>query len=127
MYSAFLSLLKKDLKQMLSGRFPLLAIGSLILYSCYINFVYVDLDQDIFPVYLYDPLYTQGRGSSEIIRVDDTFELQERSGDGYSVGIDASGGTPEIIMASSGITSTDRYRGHMHYPCYYQPAIPERK
>lgn len=41
MWRRFLALLKKDFKLMLSGRFFLLALGSLILYSCYINFVYI--------------------------------------------------------------------------------------
>ena len=52
MWRGFLSLLKKDFKLMLSSKFLLLALGSLILYSCYINFIYVGLDQDIYPVYL---------------------------------------------------------------------------
>ena len=50
MWRGFLSLLKKDFRLMLSGKFLLLALGSLILYSCYINFVYVNIDQNIYPV-----------------------------------------------------------------------------
>lgn len=110
MWRGFLSLLKKDMKLMLSGKILLLALASLLLYSCYINFIYVGLDQDIYPVYLYDPLHTQEEVSSEIIRVESAEELKLKSGDGYAVGIDASGGTPEIIMVSSNIKSTDRYR-----------------
>ena len=41
------SLLKKDFRLMLASKFFLLALGSLILYSCYINLVYVRLDQEI--------------------------------------------------------------------------------
>lgn len=110
MWRGFLVLLKKDFKLMLSGRFFLLALGSLILYSCYINFVYINLDQNIYPVYLYDPLHTQSTASAEITEVDSIEKLQAESRDGYAVGIDASNGTPEIIMVSSGIDSTDRYR-----------------
>ena len=110
MWRRFLALLKKDFKLMLSGRFFLLALGSLILYSCYINFVYINLDQNIYPVYLYDPLHTQSTASAEITEVDSIEKLQAESRDGYAVGIDASNGTPEIIMVSSGIDSTDRYR-----------------
>ncbi len=110
MWRGFLALLKKDFKLMLSGRFFLLALGSLILYSCYINFVYINLDQNIYPVYLYDPLHTQSTASAEITEVDSIEKLQAESRDGYAVGIDASNGTPEIIMVSSGIDSTDRYR-----------------
>lgn len=49
------SLLKKDFRLMLASKFFLLALGSLILYSCYINLVYVRLDQETYPVYLYEP------------------------------------------------------------------------
>lgn len=59
MWKGFCGLLKKDFKLMLSSKFFLLALGSLVLYSCYINFVYVKLDQEIYPVYLYDPQNTQ--------------------------------------------------------------------
>ena len=52
MRKVFWGLLKKDFKLMLSSKFFLLALGSLVLYSCYINFVYVKLDQKIYPVYL---------------------------------------------------------------------------
>ena len=58
MCGSFFALLKKDFHLMVSSKFFLLAIGSLILYTCYINFVYVKLDQEIFPVYLYDPAQT---------------------------------------------------------------------
>lgn len=65
---------------MLSSKFLLLALGSLILYSCYINFIYVGLDQDIYPVYLYDPLHTQGVVSSEITEVESLEELKRKAG-----------------------------------------------
>ena len=110
MWRGFLSLLKKDFNLMLSSKFFLLTLGSLILYSCYINFIYVNLDQSIYPVYLYDPLHTEGTVSVEIIGVDSIEKLQTEISDGYAVGIDASNERPEIIMVSSGIDSTDRYR-----------------
>ncbi|MDE7277842.1 MAG: ABC transporter permease, partial [Lachnospiraceae bacterium] len=110
MWRDFLSLLKKDFKLMLSGKFLLLALVSLLLYSCYINFIYVGLDQDIYPVYLYDPFHTQEMVSSEIMIVDSTEELQSNIEDGYAVGINAFSGTPEIVMVSSNIRSVDHYR-----------------
>ena len=55
MWKGFSHLLKKDVKMMLSGKFFLLALLSLILYSCYINFIYVNVDQENCRVYLYDP------------------------------------------------------------------------
>ncbi len=110
MWRGFLSLLKKDFKMMLSSKFLLLALGSLILYSCYINFIYVGLDQDIYPVYLYDPFHTQEMVSSKIITVDSTEELQSNIEDGYAVGINALSGTPEVVMVSSNMHSVDSYR-----------------
>ncbi|GAB6086715.1 ABC transporter permease [Alkaliphilus crotonatoxidans] len=110
MWRGFPSILKKDFKLMLSSRFLFLAIGSLFLYSFYINIVYIRLDQDIYPVYLYDPIKTQVEVSSEVTQVDAIEDLQAQCSDGYSVGIDASGNKLEVIMVTSGITSTDRYR-----------------
>ncbi len=110
MWRGFLSLLKKDFKLMLSSKFFLLMLGSLVLYSCYINFVYLGLDQEIYPVYLYDPLSVHNLTSSELIKVDSLEELQVKSNDGYAVGIDLSGGAPKISMVSSGMGSTDQYR-----------------
>lgn len=110
MWKGFFSLLKKDLKLMLASKFFLLTLGSLVFYSCYISFVYVNLDQGIYPVYLYDPFYTQNAAFSEIIRVDSFRQLQAESADGFAVGIDNSGDIPKITMVSSGIPSTDQYR-----------------
>ena len=110
MWRGFLSLLKKDFKLMLSGKFLLLAFGSLVLYSCYINFIYVDLDQDIYPVYLYDPLHVQQEVSADIVKADSLEEWEAELEDGYAVGIDMSGGTPEITLVSSGLERTDNYR-----------------
>lgn len=110
MFTGFLSLLKKDFRLMLSGKILLLAAGSLILYTCYINYIYVNLDQDIYPVYLYDPSGTYGDSHFGLPRVDTLEELQDRITDGYTVGIDASGSAPHIRMISSGAESTDRLR-----------------
>ncbi|MPW25599.1 ABC transporter permease [Alkalibaculum sp. M08DMB] len=110
MWRGFISILKKDFKLILSSKFFLLALGSLILYSCYINFVYVKLDQDIYPVYIYDPMNTHTRVSSEVTQVDTIEDLKEKYSDGYSVGIDASSIESEIVIVTSGITSTDNFR-----------------
>ncbi len=104
------ALIKKDLRLMLSSKFFLLAIGSLVLYSCYINFVYVNIDQDIFPVYLYDPHHSLESLPSFVTKADSRKELQEAYSDGYSVGLDMSGATPKICMISSGSDKTDNYR-----------------
>lgn len=88
------SLLKKDFRLMLASKFFLLALGSLILYSCYINLVYVRLDQEIYPVYLYDPMGVQSTASSAAIRSESAEQMHQACSDGYSVGIDASGRVP---------------------------------
>ena len=88
MRKIFFSLLKKDFKLMLSGRFFLLALGSLVLYSCYINFVYVKLDQEIYPVYVYDPQNRQSVTSEYVARADSRKALEAACADQYSVGID---------------------------------------
>ena len=104
------SLLKKDFRLMLASKFFLLALGSLILYSCYINLVYVRLDQEIYPVYLYDPMGVQSTASSAAIRSESAEQMHQACSDGYSVGIDASGRVPRIYMVSSGIRRTDNSR-----------------
>lgn len=110
MWRSFLSLLKKDFKMMLSSKFLVLAFGSLVLYSCYINFVYVGIDQEIYPVYLYDPFHTLQEMSADIVKVDSFEELKTKIGNGYAVGIDVSSRTPEVTMVSSGIRHTDNCR-----------------
>ena len=40
MIKQFCLLVKKDFKLMISGKFFIMVLCSLILYSCYINFIY---------------------------------------------------------------------------------------
>lgn len=110
MGKAFLSLLKKDFRLMISSRFLLLALGSLVLYSCYINFVYVKMEQDIYPVYLYDPHGRMKDVDPSVIKVKNREEMQAECGDGYSVGIDASGTKLEIYLVESGVETMDNHR-----------------
>ena len=110
MWRGFSHLLKKDFKLMLSSKFFLLSLVSLILYSCYINFVYVNIDQSIYPIYVYDPQEKITVVSAYITRVDTREELEAACADRYSVGVDGSSGVPELYMLSSGLETTDRYR-----------------
>lgn len=110
MWRGFLSLLKKDVQLMLSGKFFLLAFGSLVLYSCYINFVYVKIDQQIYPVYLYDPQGEQIEISEYVTKVESREALEEACTDQYSVGADFSGDEPELYLFSSGSDTADHYR-----------------
>lgn len=106
----FFSLLRKDFKMMLSSKFLLLTFGSLILYSLYINMVYIKTDQAIYPVYLLDPAKSIEAASNQMIRVENIEELQLQTSDGYAIGIDATGVEPRIIMSASGLNSTDNLR-----------------
>ncbi len=106
----FFNLLKKDLKMMLSGKFFLLAILSLILYSCYINFIYVNLEQENFQIYLYDPQNINTQNSEYLTTVNSREELENICMNRTSVGVDISENTPEIYMLSSGLDTMDNYR-----------------
>ncbi len=110
MLKGFFHLLKKDFRLMVSGKFFLLALASLLLYSCYINFVYVNLDQDIYPVCLYDPQSKQPLISEYVTKVDTREALETACSDRYSIGFDLSGESPELYMLSSGSDVTDHYR-----------------
>ena len=106
----FFTLLKKDFRLMLAARFFLLAAGSLALYSCYINFVYVKLDDEMFPVCCFDPDGRLEGTADPVINVNTIEELTAACGDGLSVGIDLSGETPRIQMVSCGIETLDNLR-----------------
>lgn len=110
MWRGFSHLLKKDFKLMLSSKFFLLTLISLVLYSCYINFVYVNLDQEIYPVYLYDPQDKLSVASEYITKIDSREALETACADQYSVGIDFSNDAPEVYMLSCGLETTDHYR-----------------
>lgn len=110
MWRGFSQLLKKDFKLMLSSKFFLLALISLILYSCYINFVYVNIDQEMYSVYLYDPQDKLSVSSEYITKVDSRDVLETACADQYSIGFDFSADKPELYMLSCGLDSTDHYR-----------------
>ena len=56
----FGALLKKDVRLMASGKFFLMSLGFLILYTLYVNFGYIRfMDVGMYQVYMYDPEGTQ--------------------------------------------------------------------
>ena len=85
---------------MVSGRFFLVALGSLILYTLFIHFGYLNFMQaGIYNVYLYDPAGTQTEASSLVYPVTSLEELDAAlEADTNGVGIDASSGTPSVIL-----------------------------
>nr|WP_302141769.1 ABC transporter permease [uncultured Schaedlerella sp.] len=86
MRNSFFALMKKDFRLMLSAKFFLLAAGSLILYSCYIHFVYVNLDDELFPVYCYDLEHMQDSGTGR-----DGTSIHDSGPSRVSTGIHSSG------------------------------------
>ena len=96
----FCSLFKKDCQMMSAGKFFLLAFGSLIVYTLFINFGYIKyMNVELYNVYLYDPQGTQQEASELIYPVASLKELNAAlSSDANGVGIDASSGTPDIIF-----------------------------
>lgn len=65
MWKSLCSLFKKDCRMMMSGKFFLVALGSLVLYTLFINFGYVKfMDAQLYNVYLYDPAGMQTEVSS---------------------------------------------------------------
>ena len=111
MWKHFCSLFKKDCQMMISGKFFLLALGSLLLYTLFINFGYVKfMKAELYHVYLYDPQGTQRQVSGMVFPVTSLEELDKSlATDTTGVGIDASSGTPNIILYY-GSEKVDRHR-----------------
>ena len=111
MWKDFFSLFKKDCQMMIAGKFFLLAAGSLFLYTLFIHFGYIKfMKAELYHVYLYDPQGTQPQASDLVYPVTSLEELdQALVTDTTSIGIDASSGTPNIILYY-GSEKVDRHR-----------------
>lgn len=96
---------------MMSGKFFLVALGSLVLYTLFINFGYVKfMDAQLYNVYLYDPAGTQTEVSSLVRPVSSLEELDAAiAGDTNGVGIDASDKTPHVLFYAA-TEKADRHR-----------------
>ena len=100
MWKNFCSLFRKDCQMMLAGKFFLVTFGSLMIYTLFINFGYVNfMNAELYNVYLFDPQGTQ-QGISELIAPVTSLEELNTvlSEDVNGVGIDASSGTPDIVF-----------------------------
>ena len=104
-------LLAKDFRSMIHGRFFLLVIGSLILYSCYIQFFYANTDQSIFPVYLYDRMPSNIETQDDLHSVSSIEDMQSHLWDPYSIGVIKEEEQIQIHMITSGNEKTDNIRG----------------
>ena len=111
MWKNFISLFKKDCQMMTAGKFFLLAVGSLLLYTLFINFGYIKfMKAELYHVYLYDPQGTQPQASNLIYPVISLEELEQALvTDTTSIGIDAGSGAPDIILYY-GSEKVDRHR-----------------
>ena len=95
---------------MTAGKFFLLAVGSLLLYTLFINFGYIKfMKAELYHVYLYDPQGTQPQASDLVYPVISLEELdQALVTDTTAIGIDAGSGTPIsfFIMGVKRLTGT---------------------
>ena len=96
---------------MASGKFFFVALGSLILYTLFINLGYVNfMDAQLYNVYLYDPAGTQTEVSSLIRSVSSLEELDAAlASDTNGVGIDASSGKPNVLFYAA-TEKADKHR-----------------
>jgi len=111
MWKSLCPLLKKDWRMMASGKFFFVALGSLLLYTLFINFGYLNfMRAEIYNVYLYDPTGTQAEASPLVHSVSSLEELDAALvKDTNGVGINASGGEPCVVLYAAA-EKADRHR-----------------
>ncbi len=114
------ALLKKDFQMMTAGKFFLIAIGSLLLYTLFIHFGYLNfMKMEIYQVYLYDPQGTQTQASSLIYPVESLEELDAMlKKDANGVGISVNDGEPNRILYR-GADKIDCHRADYAYSLLY--------
>jgi len=111
MWKSLCSLFKKDCRMMASGKFFFVALGSLLLYTLFINFGYLNfMHAEIYNVYLYDPAGTQTKVSPLVHPVSSLEELDAAlARDTNGVGINASNGKPGVVLYTAA-EKADRHR-----------------
>lgn len=111
MWKCFCSLLKKDCRMLASGKFFLMAIGFLALYTTYVNLGYIRFMQmPPYTVYLYDPAGTQTEVSALVQSVSSMEAMNEALlADANGVGLDASAEDVRVILYA-GSELVDRHR-----------------
>ncbi len=111
MGNGFLALFKKDCRMLASGKFFLMAIGFLALYTAYVNLGYIRFMQmEPYNVYLYDPAGTQTEKSPLVQAVSSLEEMDTALlSDANGVGLDASTGDVRVILYK-GAEHVDRHR-----------------
>ena len=100
MGKGFCALLKKDCRMLASGKFFLMAIGFLALYTAYVNLGYIRFMQMApYDVYLYDPAETQV-SKSALVQTVPSMEAMDTAllADANGVGLDASAGDVRVVL-----------------------------
>lgn len=112
MFRQFSSLLRKDLSLIIQSKLYLVLIGSLLVYSLYINFVYVNTDTPNYTVYVYEQ--TEGRlgiKRDNMIPVDDIDEFYKLlASDNDSIGIIVESDGMKIMISETGSKKTDNLK-----------------
>ena len=111
MGKGFCALFKKDCRMLASGKFFLMAIGFLALYTAYVNLGYIRFMQmEPYNVYLYDPAETHASKSS-LVQAVPSMEAMDAAllSDANGVGLDASAGDVRVVIYK-GAEHIDRHR-----------------
>ena len=111
MGKGFCALFKKDCRMLASGKFFLMAIGFLALYTAYVNLGYIRFMQmPPYNVYLYDPAGTQTE-KSPLVHIVSSMEDMDAAllSDANGVGLDASAGEVRVVLYK-GAEHVDRHR-----------------
>ena len=111
MGKGFCALFKKDCRMLVSGKFFLMALGFLVLYTAYVNLGYIRFMQmPPYNVYLYDPAGTQTE-KSPLVQIVSSMEAMDAVllSDANGVGLDASAGEVRVVLYK-GAEHVDRHR-----------------
>lgn len=111
MGKGFCALFKKDCRMLASGKFFLMALGFLAIYTAYVNLGYIRFMQmEPYNVYLYDPAGTQTEASPLVHAVPSLEAMDEALlSDANGVGLDAGAGDVRVVLYA-GAENIDRHR-----------------
>ena len=125
MGKGFCALFKKDCRMLVSGKFFLMAIGFLVLYTAYVNLGYIRFMQmPPYNVYLYDPTGTQTE-KSPLVQIVSSMEEMDTAllSDANGVGLDASAGEVRVVLYK-GAEHVDRHRADYALSLLWPSASP---
>lgn len=104
----FWNLFVKDTRLMLSSKFLLVLIGSLVIYSLYINLIYSVQDIQPSPILIYDPM--ERAMGEDLVFVDSKDELADGiEANDKVIAVDYSLNTPVVSMIQSENEKVDKF------------------